>query len=272
MKLKNKKMIILFSAIVLICFVSIIVVLKIQFTENDYKKAIKNSNSEENIDNIKANFNSVFQNDISGNIEDINLTDQNKEIVYTAAEKIEVIPNVYDLDVQIPQFNINSTDINKCNSEIKSIFQNKASNILSQKDEYTIYKVKYHVYINNNIISLIIKSNLKEGENPDRVIIKTYNYNTETKKIMTINDVAKYKNFDLNNIQNEITEEIENQIEYSNKLKVLGYQTYSRDSNNNMYKVENTTNFILGENEELYLIYAYGNLNYTSEMDLVVIK
>ena len=37
-----------------------------------------------------------------------------------------------------------------------------------------------------------------------------------------------------------------------------------------IYKIENTKNFFLGKNKTLYLIYAYGNKNYTSEMDIVV--
>ena len=38
-----------------------------------------------------------------------------------------------------------------------------------------------------------------------------------------------------------------------------------------MYKLENTNNYIIGENGLLYIIYAYGNNNYTSEVDIVII-
>ena len=37
-----------------------------------------------------------------------------------------------------------------------------------------------------------------------------------------------------------------------------------------MYKIENTDEFYIDNNNNLYLIYAYGNENLTSEMDLVV--
>lgn len=37
-----------------------------------------------------------------------------------------------------------------------------------------------------------------------------------------------------------------------------------------MYKLENTDNFILGEKSHLYIIYAYGNNNFTSETDLII--
>ena len=39
-----------------------------------------------------------------------------------------------------------------------------------------------------------------------------------------------------------------------------------------MYNVENTTEFFLGKDNFLYLIYAYGNDNYTSELDLVIFQ
>ena len=45
---------------------------------------------------------------------------------------------------------------------------------------------------------------------------------------------------------------------------------FERDYTNDIYKVENTTEFFLGKDNFLYLIYAYGNDNYTSELDLVI--
>ena len=54
------------------------------------------------------------------------------------------------------------------------------------------------------------------------------------------------------------------------ELKKLGYNIFERDPSNDMYKVENTTEYFLGKDNFLYLIYAYGNENYTSELDLVI--
>ena len=39
---------------------------------------------------------------------------------------------------------------------------------------------------------------------------------------------------------------------------------------NHMYKVENTPDFFIGKDNHLYLVYAYGNNNYTSEVDLLI--
>lgn len=185
--------------------------------------------------------------------------------------KTEIIPNKYDLDVQIPQINIENSEIDKCNLEIKNIFQNKAANILAKTEEYTVYSVKFHTYINGNILSLVIKANLKEGTKPEREIIKTYNYDTENNKLLDINDIIDAQGIGKNELQEKITEEIKKQSEYEHSLIDLGYEVYTRDINNQMYRVENISNFILGEQGHLYIIYAYGNNNFTSETDLIIL-
>ena len=174
----KKTRIIIISLIIFLCVIAVAVAIIFQMTENDYKKAAnKEQNAADDIELIKNNFNNIFNNDITGQYENIKKENEEKDVVYISAQKVESIPNKYDLDVQIPQININNEDVKKWNTEIKSVFQNKASKILSNSEQYTVYKVKYHVYINNNILSLVIKSNLKEGTNAERTIIKTYNYN-----------------------------------------------------------------------------------------------
>ena len=66
----KKTRIIIFSVIVIICFIAIGVGLYVQFTENDYKKAIEKTNSgseisEDEISKLKNNFDNIFQNDIT---------------------------------------------------------------------------------------------------------------------------------------------------------------------------------------------------------------
>ena len=71
-------------------------------------------------------------------------------------------------------------------------------------------------------------------------------------------------------IQNKIKSEIELEEKKVNDLKQLGYNIYDRDISNDIYKVENTTEFYL-TGDTLYIIYAYGNETHTSEMDLVIL-
>ena len=45
---------------------------------------------------------------------------------------------------------------------------------------------------------------------------------------------------------------------------------YTRDYTSDIYNINNVTEYFMGEDNALYIIYAYGNLNHTSEMDIVV--
>ena len=51
----------------------------------------------------------------------------------------------------------------------------------------------------------------------------------------------------------------------------LGYNLYPRNSNDEIYDIDNITEFFIGEDNALYVIFAYGNQNNTSEMDIVVL-
>ena len=42
--------------------------------------------------------------------------------------------------------------------------------------------------------------------------------------------------------------------------------------NSSIYKVDNVDNYILGPNGVIYIIYAYGNSNYTTENDIIYIQ
>jgi len=121
------------------------------------------------------------------------------------AEKVD---ETYELNVNIPYININTEDIKSINDEINSLFYNTAISILGETNNNTIYDVKYKAYINDNILSLVIRSTLKEGENDQRVIIKTYNYNLSSDSELSINEVLQYRKISKEYAQNKIKETI----------------------------------------------------------------
>ena len=47
-------------------------------------------------------------------------------------------------------------------------------------------------------------------------------------------------------------------------------KAYKRDLNNAMYVTDNVTNFFMGKDGQIYIVYAYGNTNYTSETDVII--
>lgn len=241
----------------------------IQNPDNSINNEIKPKTQEE----IKSQLNSLFTNEIiSNDYDETNLQkrDASKGIVYSAYD-IQKQEGNYELDVHLPVININDSVATDFNKMTQSIFANKASEILNNKyTEKVIYSVDYISYVNDNILSLVIKSTLKQGNNPQRVIVQAYNYNLETGEKVQLVDVLAKRNIIQSDCQNKIHEIVTKAQEEAQVLVQSGYTVYNRNLSNSMYQISNISTFFLGKNEELYIIFAYGNQNFTSEMDVVL--
>lgn len=201
--------------------------------------------------------------------------DQTKELVYTNYSLTEIYENKYDIKANIPFININSEKIANINKEINTIFQEKANSIIANKDKGTaasIYTVDYTAYLNQNILSIIIKSTIREGGNVQRLIIKAYTYNLSTDEIIPLSNMLEIQAKDTQTVENDIRKVIQESISYTDNLAAIGYTVYERDINSTIYKVENSNNYFLGPNNTIYIIYAYGNSSFTSEKDIVVLE
>lgn len=241
----------------------------IQNPDNSINNEIKSKTQEE----IKSQLNSLFTNEIiSNDYDETNLQkrDASKGIVYSAYD-IQKQEGNYELDVHLPVININDSVATDFNKMTQSIFANKASEILNNKyTEKVIYSVDYISYVNDNILSLVIKSTLKQGNNPQRVIVQAYNYNLETGEKVQLVDVLAKRNIIQSDCQNKIHEIVTKAQEEAQVLVQSGYTVYNRNLSDSMYQISNISTFFLGKNEELYIIFAYGNQNFTSEMDVVL--
>ena len=241
----------------------------IQNPDNSINNEIKPKTQEE----IKSQLNSLFTNEIiSNDYDETNLQkrDASKGIVYSAYD-IQKQEGNYELDVHLPVINIKDSVATDFNKMTQSIFANKASDILNNKyTEKVIYSVDYISYVNDNILSLVIKSTLKQGNNPQRVIIQAYNYNLETGEEVQLVDVLAKRNIIQSDCQNKIHEIVTKAQEEAQVLVQSGYTVYNRNLSDSMYQISNISTFFLGKNEELYIIFAYGNQNFTSEMDVVL--
>lgn len=241
----------------------------IQNPDNNINNEIKPKTQEE----IKSQLNSLFTNEIiSNDYDETNLQkrDASKGIVYSAYD-IQKQEGNYELDVHLPVINIKDSVATDFNKMTQSIFANKASDILNNKyTEKVIYSVDYISYVNDNILSLVIKSTLKQGNNPQRVIIQAYNYNLETGEKVQPVDVLAKRNIIQSDCQNKIHEIVTKAQEEAQVLVQSGYTVYNRNLSDSMYQISNISTFFLGKNEELYIIFAYGNQNFTSEMDVVL--
>ena len=274
-KEKIKKRTIAIYRIALIeCVLVIAVVVGIQILGNDtidsmfkINKIINKTEQEEA--QLKANFSNLYDNKFYNN-NNVNVTkiDENKDIVYTNYEKIET-KNNYEINVVLPYINIKNSKIQKWNEEIANTFE-KAKRILENEDITTIYSTKYTANIENNILSVMIYADLKENTSSQRVLIQTYNFNLETNKELTLQDVLKIYGLDSKQVQNKIDDDIKKENKKAQELIDLGYNVFTRDLQDDMYKIENSTEFFV-KNKNLYIIYAYGNDSNTSEYDIIVI-
>lgn len=276
--MKNQKLI--FILIGAFCVFALIAGIYTQFfvekSENDTQDPTNNINNDikpKTQEEIKTQLSNLFTNElISNNYDVTNLQKRNesKDIVYSAYD-IQKQEENYEVDIHLPVVNIKGDVPTEFNKTTQSIFVNKASEILNNKyTEKVIYSVDYIAYINDNILSLVIKSTLKQGNNPQRVIVQTYNYNLETGEKVQLADVLTKKNIVQTNCQNKINEIVAKAQEEAQVLLQSGYTVYNRNLSDSIYQISNISTFFLGKNQELYIIFAYGNQNYTSEMDVVL--
>lgn len=274
----SKKRKIVYITVLVICLLAILISAYLLVFKNH-----KNLNPTEHVPasekeylKREEEFDGIFSNETVNQInQSILITNKIKkedEIVGTAYESKEKITGKYSLDVKIPYININNTTVKKYNNQIEQIFKQKALDVINDTDSKdVVYTVDYIAYINeNNILSIAIRSILKEGNNAQRTIIQSYNYDFKNNKEITLGKILEIKGLNEQDVESKVIDKIKKEQAKVEELKKLGYNIFERDYTNDMYKIENATEFFIGKDGFLYLIYAYGNDNYTSELDLVI--
>ncbi len=275
----RKKQLIIYISIIIVCIICVIIAFYVQFYARiDLGRLVGidgeekfGQKTEEQTLTLETEFDQIFTNSLTNteNQGDNKKKDNSKDLVYVDLEKKETKLNSYDLEVHIPRINIDSPVVDKYNQDIQS-FIDKTNEVLESENQNKIYTVDYVANVQDGILSLMIKSNLKEGSNAQRVIVETYNYDLRNNKEISLEEVLAIEYVDKNEVQNKIDAKIAEEQKQVEDLKDLGYNIYNRDTSSQQYKVENSKYFYLTDNV-LYIIYPYGNENYTSEMDLVII-
>ncbi len=266
--LKEKAMIIVIGLILLICSVAIAIGVYAQITNQNIKEK-KQEEQNINYDELKSNFQNIFNNKV--NIISTTNSDINYEEMLTTKFNIqEKEDGKYTIDAKIPSFNGNSKTLDTINKEILNVFGREIIKVRKESIISTTYNLDYVAYVNNDIISLVLMCKYKDGKNAQRIIIQCYNYDTKNDKLLNIDDIINYKGLNKEEMQNRINEEIAKVNSQMQVINEQGYNVYFRDSNSKIYELNNTPNFFLGENNYFYIVYSYGNNNYTSEMDLII--
>ena len=268
---------IMYAVILIICATSIVVA--VYSMENKVGKQENTVIGEEGDENEEKStlekFKGFFNNTIT-NIEAIeNLVpkiDPSKPAVFEAGFS-ENQNGKYSIDVHLPSININTDVGNQFNNATNQNFSSRVGSLISEQKatEFTVYETSYTGFVNDGILSVAIMGSIKQGDNAQRIILATYNYNVATGQEVKIGDIIQNRGLDTTAVNKKINNEIRKIQEESESLAQTGYEVYKRKIEDEMYNISNTTTFIQGPDGELYLIYAYGNTNNTSEIDVVEI-
>lgn len=273
--MKSKKT--MYIAIIIVCVIAVIATIIIAM--NSTKEPIVEENNIQNEvvdertqEELKKEFNNLVDNTVNLNGYDTSQIPKfykDKEIVYTTYSFKETIENKYDVDINLPIINIKNEVGANFNNNTQQIFADKATEVLNHSKVHTIYSVNYTAYVNGDILSVIINATLKEGTYAQRAIVQTYNYNLKTGEEVTIYDAIEHIGIMADGVTEKVNKEITKSIEEANRIQISGYETYVRDINSDIYKIENISTFFIGNNGKLYIVFAYGNDHFTSEMDII---
>ena len=278
--MKNPK--ILYILISVLCFLAIVAGIYAQFfvekTDNDNvippveNQTGEDDTTEKTSEEIKSEFTNLFTNVLnSNNYDTSNIAKivDDKDIIYSAYDITESTDN-YEVNIHLPVINISGEIPANFNNITQTVFADKASEVLKNTGDKIIYQINYVAYINGDILSLAINATLKEGSNPQRVIVQTYNYNLATGEEVKLEEILSQKNLVQSEVQNKINETIQKAKQEAEIMVQSGYPVYNRDLTSEIYKLSNISNYCLGPNGNLYIIFAYGNQNHTSAMDIVL--
>ena len=262
--MKNPK--VLYILISLFCIFAIIAGIYAQYIESDQANTNlaqedEKIEQEKTQEKIKADFNNLFINELNlGGFDTTGIAKINNEhdIVYSAIDREEVTEN-YEINIHIPVINIKNELANTYNSMTQADFINKANDVMQNTDKTkkAIYSIDYAAYVNNNILSLVIRSTLKEGSSAQRIIIRTYNYNLSTNQEASLIDLITIKRLNKDEVNNKILQVVKAENQEAESLQSMGYnQIFVRDLTSDIYNVDNAGAYFLGPNGELYIVYA----------------
>lgn len=269
-----------FIGIILICVVALCLGIYAQFfykySDTDALMIGINIGSKKNaeeIDALKSNFNSLFTNTLVGENENLNVDRikiENTNLVFTTYNLVNNDENYYEVNAQIPILNIDTEKAKEINAEIKAEFYDTANNIMRRTEGNTRYTVSYAAFINKDIVSIAIKSSLKEEGKSEKLTVKTYNYSVSEQRLLPLTDLIKLKGTSVDSVQDTINDDVKKAYNNAKIIAAEFGELYERDLSSDMYKVENATTFFLTQDGYVYVVYAYGNNDYTNEIDITI--
>ena len=165
------KRIVLYVIISIICVISIIIGVYYQiFVEREdtsQNNVLQDQNN--NVDNnedlelelLLEEFNLLFDNKFNNLNNDTSIVKkiqglEEQDIIYSVYNIKEEKNEKYNVNINLPVVNIDGDIAKEFNNITQTIFANKANEVLSNSQVYTIYNVDYTAYLNENILSVIL--------------------------------------------------------------------------------------------------------------------
>lgn len=250
---KKRNIILIAIGSILIIFIVIVIFVSLN-SINEKEKAMEEENI--NVEELEMKFKDIFNNEENEKVKTMYHIEQEESGEYTVR-------------ANIPYVHISNEIDNRINKEINDIFVNEILHVINEDNIYTVLTIDFTTSINKNIISLAIRCMLKEGNNAQRTIIKTYNYNLDTNQEIDILELIPEEKRE--SLQEQIDKKIQGEIKKEQTIIDQGFNVYRRDPDSDIYILENATEFYVKDNV-LYIIYSYGNNSYTGELDLIITK
>jgi len=300
---KGKPSVGIISLIVILSMVIVVLLAILLFSPKDNKeimvkekedKLAAYNSSQNNISEINENNSIYYIGNTTNNTEnvvnkndnennEIRKIDSKKEIVYDAEYTYKNLEDMsytsksmnktYSMkDIVLPYINLNSSDVNKANTEIQALFKELAEFFEEELEgTQTWYKISsYDYFINKDILSIIITT---ESGGTDVPVYKyyTYNFNLKTLNLIKYEDV--YSIIGIN--QENIEKKVETAIKSQEQLKPFANEIYMNDLNGKVtYAQKSIDNYIesVKENNIQYFFNKDGNLNIIVSIEIPVGK
>jgi len=279
---------VMYTVIIVICVISILVGLISEVGIGGGKIANNNRIETGNVidtEQFDPNPDLFFDNMFSNNTKKDNINfdeskykkmNSNEPLVWEFFSK-DVSENTYSIKVKVPCINLtanqeNGGNITSINNSIQKSFGDPINYILGGGySENTIYNGDYAAFIYKDRLSIVLRSKLKVGNNTQDMMVKTYNINLSTLDNLNLEEELKARGYSVSDAEKKIKEYIRAKNKYAEDLKSSNLKPYERDEKNQIYKIENTTEFFITEAGDLYIVYSYGNstTEETTEKDVI---
>ena len=216
---------ILYVVIIIFCVVAIGLGVYAQFftkepVQDAYGNDISAGGNIVTAQDVNQSFIDLFTNEFYSNYDESTIAkvDDTKELVYTFYSDNQTVEGKYSMNINIPVINIQSDVVTGFNNLTQSIFVDKINSVMAGTSVYTIYNLDYTAYVNNNLLSVAIKATIKEGDNPQRVIVQTYNYDLVEDKAVTVKEILEDRDIDETVVENRIKTVVQNASNDANEL------------------------------------------------------